>query len=65
LRRREHVLDNMTTYFLRTVLVDVSISIVPYIIETSRRFVKVEVQIVQDGEVISKAMLTVQTIDPS
>jgi len=65
LRRREHVLDNMTTYFLRTVPVDASISIVPQIIEASRRYVKVEVQAMLDGEVVAKAMLTAQTIDPA
>ncbi|WP_372632082.1 DRTGG domain-containing protein [Cohnella sp.] len=65
LRRREHVLDNMTTYFLRTVPVDASISIVPRIIEASRRYVKVEVEAMLDGEVVAKAMLTAQTIDPS
>ncbi|WP_373229466.1 DRTGG domain-containing protein [Cohnella sp.] len=65
LRKREHVLDNMTTYFLRTVPIDAGISIVPYIIEASRRYVKVEVQVVQEGDVVAKAMLTAQTIDPS
>lgn len=65
LRKREHVLDNMTTYFLRTVPIDAGISIVPYIIEASRRYVKVEVQVIQEGDVVAKAMLTAQTIDPS
>jgi predicted transcriptional regulator len=65
LRKREHVLDNMTTYFLRTVPIDAGISIVPHIIEASRRYVKVEVQVVQEGEVVAKAMLTAQTIDPA
>ncbi|MFC4596936.1 DRTGG domain-containing protein [Cohnella hongkongensis] len=66
LRRREHVLDNMTTYFLRTVpVMDSSISIIPQIIEASRRYVKVEVQAIMDGEVVAKAMLTAQTIDPA
>jgi len=65
LRRREHVLDNMTTYFLRTVPVDAAISIVPHIIEASRRYVKVEVEALLDGEAVAKAMLTAQTIDPA
>lgn len=65
LRKKEHVLDNMTTYFLRTVPIDAGISIMPHIIEASRRYVKVEVQVVQDGEIVAKAMLTAQTIDPS
>ncbi|TJY39736.1 CBS domain-containing protein [Cohnella pontilimi] len=65
LRRREHVLENMTTYFLRTVPIEAVITIQPQIIEASRRYVKMEVQVSQDGELIAKAMLTAQTIDPS
>jgi predicted transcriptional regulator len=65
LRKREHVMDNMTTYFLRTVPIDAGISIVPQIIEASRRYVKVEVQVVQDEEIVAKSMLTAQTIDPT
>lgn len=65
LRKSEHMLDNMTTYFLRTVPVESSLSLVPQIIEASRRYVKVEVQAVQDGETVAKAMLTAQTIDPA
>ncbi|MFC5405461.1 DRTGG domain-containing protein [Cohnella soli] len=65
LRKSEHVLDNMTTYFLRTVPVDASLTIVPYIIEASRRYVKVEVEVLHEGEAVAKAMLTAQTIDPA
>ncbi|MFC5468879.1 DRTGG domain-containing protein [Cohnella suwonensis] len=65
LRKSEHVLDNMTTYFLRTVPVDASLSIVPHIIEASRRYVKVEVEALHEGEAVAKAMLTAQTIDPA
>jgi predicted transcriptional regulator len=65
LRKKKHVIDNMTTYFLRTVPIDAVISIIPNIIEASRRYAKVEVEVIQDGEVVAKAMLTAQTIDPS
>jgi len=65
LGKREHVLDNMTIYFLRTAPIDASIAIVPQIIEASRRHVKVEIQVIQDGDAIAKAMLTAQTIDPA
>lgn len=65
LLKKEHLLDNMTTYFLRTVPIDAGITITPNIIEASRRYVKIEVQVVQDGDVVAKAMLTAQTIDPS
>jgi predicted transcriptional regulator len=64
LLKREHIMDNMTTYFLRTVPIDASISFVPQIIEASRRYVKVEIEAVQDGDVVAKAMMTAQTIDP-
>lgn len=65
LRRREHVLENVTTYFLRTVPIEAVIAIQPLVIEASRRFVKMEVQVSQDGEPVAKAMLTAQTIDPA
>jgi predicted transcriptional regulator len=65
LRRREHVLENVTAYYLRTIPVDAVMTIQPHIIEASRRFVKLEVQVQQDGELIAKAMMTAQTIDPA
>nr|AYQ75435.1 CBS domain-containing protein [Cohnella candidum] len=64
LRRSEHVLENMTTYFLRTVPIEAVITIQPLVIEASRRFVKMEIQVSHDGELIAKAMMTAQTIDP-
>jgi len=63
LRKREHVLQNMTTYFLRTVPIDASITIVPTIIEASRRHLIMEVKVMQDSDVMARAMLTAQTID--
>lgn len=65
LGKREHVLDNMTTYFLRTVPIDAVMTIVPHIIEAGRRHVKVEVEVLQDEETMAKAMVTVQAIDPN
>ncbi|WP_027094007.1 DRTGG domain-containing protein [Cohnella thermotolerans] len=63
LRKGEHVLQNMTAYFLRTVPIEASITIVPSIIEASRRHLMMEVQVLQDGDVMARAMLTAQTID--
>lgn len=63
LREGEHILQNMTTYFLRTVPIEASIVIVPSIIEASRRHLMMEVQVLQDGDVMARAMLTAQTID--
>lgn len=65
LRKQEHVLENMTAYYLRTVPIEAVITIQPLVIEAGRRFVKLEVQVSHDGELIAKAMMTAQTIDPA
>ena len=65
LRKREHILENMTAYFLRTVPIEAVVTIQPFVIEAGRRFVKMEVQASHDGELIAKAMMTAQTIDPA
>ncbi|MCC3375912.1 DRTGG domain-containing protein [Cohnella sp. REN36] len=65
LGRREHMLENMTTYFLRTIAIDATLTVQPLLIEASRRHVKMEVQVLQEGDVMAKAMLTAQTIDAS
>jgi len=65
LRKQEHVLENVTAYYLRTVPIEAVITIQPQVIEASRRFVKLEVQVSHDGELIAKAMMTAQTIDPA
>lgn len=64
LRRQEHVLENVTVYYLRTVPIDAMVTIRPYVIEASRRFVKLEVQALYEDELVAKAMMTAQTIDP-
>jgi len=63
LHRRDHVLQNMTTYFLRTVPIEATLSIQPSIIEVSRRHLMMEVTVLQDGDVMARALLTAQTID--
>ncbi|MBB6675936.1 DRTGG domain-containing protein [Cohnella lubricantis] len=63
LRKGEHILQNMTTYFLRTIPIEASIVIVPSVIEASRRHLMMEVQVLQDGDVMARSMLTAQTID--
>ncbi|WP_080833879.1 DRTGG domain-containing protein [Cohnella massiliensis] len=65
LRKREHVLESMTTYFLRTVPIDSTIAIVPSIIESSRRHIIMEVQVLHEGDTMAKAMLIAQTIGVS
>jgi len=65
LRKQEHVLENMTAYYLRTVPIEAVIDIQPTVIDASRRFVKLEVQVTMDGELIAKSVMTAHSIDPA
>jgi len=55
-------LDNMSTYFLKPLQIDSKIEIRPTIIEVSRKFGKIDVEIYHAGALVSKAMLTAQVI---
>ncbi|MDG0790462.1 DRTGG domain-containing protein [Cohnella ginsengisoli] len=66
LGRHEHIVENMTVYYLRTIPIDAQLAIRPHLIEASRRHLKLEVTAaLADGEVMAKAMITAQTIDAS
>jgi predicted transcriptional regulator len=64
-KKGDFVMDNMSNYFLRPVQIDSQIEIRPTIIEISRKFGKIDVEIFHSGAMVSKAMLTVQVFDPS
>ncbi|MNP80869.1 hypothetical protein D3C76_1790780 [compost metagenome] len=57
------VIDNMSTYFLHPVQIESQIEIRPHIIEISRKFGKVDVEMYYNGQMVSKAMLTAQVFD--
>lgn len=62
-RKGDLVIDNMSTYFLRPVQIESEVDIVPRIIEVSRKFGKVDVEIYHSTQLVAKAMLTVQVFD--
>jgi predicted transcriptional regulator len=62
-KKSDFVMDNMSNYFLRPVQIDSQIEIRPTIIEVSRKFGKIDVEIFHAGAMVSKAMLTAQVID--
>ncbi len=62
-RKGDFVLENMSTYYIRPLQIESEIEIRPRIIEVSRKFGKVEVEIYHKGHLASKAMLTAQVID--
>jgi predicted transcriptional regulator len=62
-KKGDLVIDNMSTYFIKPVQMDSVIDIRPKIIEISRKFGKIDVEIYHDGQLISKALLTAQVFD--
>jgi predicted transcriptional regulator len=62
--KRDHVIESMTTYFVRPVQLESDVSIVPRLLEMSRKSAKLEVELADISGLAAKAMLTVQLIDP-
>ncbi|WGU94813.1 DRTGG domain-containing protein [Paenibacillus dendritiformis] len=63
MRSYDHVMDNITTYFVRPLQIEDVVILKPQLIEMSRKFCKLEVEI-RHGEVLAaKAMMTMQSID--
>lgn len=63
IKKGDLVVDNMTTYFLKPVQIESQIEIRPKMIEISRKFGKIDVEIYHSEQLVSKAMLTVQVFD--
>jgi predicted transcriptional regulator len=64
LRKGDLVVENMTSYYLRPVQMETDIEIRPNMIELSRKFGKIEVDIYSGGQLVAKAMMTAQVFDP-
>lgn len=60
----DHVVENIMTYFVRPVQIEDKISIVPSVLELSRRNCKLDIDIIsEDNKLICKAVMTLQSID--
>ncbi|CAM2969622.1 DRTGG domain-containing protein [Paenibacillus sediminis] len=59
----DHVLDNMTTYFIRPVQIEDSVIVRPAMLEMTRRTCKIEIQMTHQNHLISKAIMTLHSID--
>ncbi|MDB5055922.1 MAG: YtoI [Bacilli bacterium] len=62
-KKGDLVIDNMSTYFIKPVQMESIIEIRPKIIEISRKFAKIDVEIYHEGQLVSKALLTAQVFD--
>ncbi|OAB43865.1 DRTGG domain-containing protein [Paenibacillus antarcticus] len=59
----DYVLDNMSTYFLRPVQIEDQIVIMPKLLEMSRRTCKIEIEMTHEDTLVSKAVMTLQSIE--
>lgn len=62
-RKGDMVPENITVYFLKPVQIESFIEIRPKVMEISRRFGKVEVEIFHQGTLVGKAMMTSQVVE--
>lgn len=63
MRKGDLVLDNMSSYFVKPVQIDSEVEIRPQIIEVSRKFAKIDVELRHGAALVAKAMLTAQVIE--
>lgn len=61
--KRDHVLESMTTYFVRPVQIDSEIVIAPRALEVSRKAATLELEIRDEAGLAAKSILTAQMID--
>ncbi|UVI31885.1 DRTGG domain-containing protein [Paenibacillus spongiae] len=64
LGKRDHIVESLTTYFVRPVQLESEVAIVPKLLEMSRKNAKLEVELTDAGGLAAKAMLTAQLMDP-
>lgn len=62
--KRDFLLESMTSYYVRPVQIDSEITIKPRPLELSRKFSKLEIEVLDRQGLAAKAMLTAQMIDP-
>ncbi|MCU6712431.1 DRTGG domain-containing protein [Paenibacillus sp. J5C_2022] len=62
--KRDFLLESMTTYYVRPVQIDSELLVKPRALELSRKFSKLEVEVLDEQGLAAKAMLTAQMIDP-
>lgn len=62
-RKGDMVLENMTTYFIRPIQMETRIELRPRVIEISRKFGKIDVEVYHNEVVVAKALMTAQVID--
>lgn len=68
LRRRKKgdlVAENLSIYFLKPVQIESIIEVRPNVLELSRKFGKVDIEVFHEGQLVAKALMTAQLIERS
>lgn len=55
-KRGESVPENVTIYFIKQVQLGAAVTVVPKILHTSRRFIKLEIELFSNDSIVAKAM---------
>jgi predicted transcriptional regulator len=63
IKKGDLVVENVTFYYIKPMQIDSDIEFVPRVLEVSRKFGKVDVEIYHDGRIAGKAMMMAQLID--
>ncbi|MCG7405845.1 CBS domain-containing protein [Paenibacillus sp. ACRRX] len=63
MRVHDHIMENMTSYFVRPIQIEDIVILRPRFIEMSRKFCKLEIEMKLQDQLVAKAMMTAQSID--
>lgn len=64
-RKGDLVAENLSVYFLKPVQIESMIEVRPNVLELSRKFGKVDIEVFHEGQLVAKALMTAQLIDRS
>lgn len=64
-RKGDLVTENLSVYFLKPVQIESMIEVRPNVLELSRKFGKVDIEVFHEGQLVAKALMTAQLIDRS
>jgi Predicted transcriptional regulator containing CBS domains len=62
-KKGEFVCENLSVYFLKPIQIDSAIDVHPRVLEVSRKFGKVDVEVYREGQLVAKAVLTAQLFE--
>ncbi|TGA99256.1 CBS domain-containing protein [Sporolactobacillus shoreae] len=63
LKKGDLVADNLSFYFFKPVQIEQTVTVLPKVLEKTRRNAKLDIELYVDGQLCGKALLTVQFID--